>query len=499
MEKSKIFFYFCLSFLAGVFVDSFFSAPRFFIYVLLFFSLILLIASFKYKKAAFFGFCFLFLIFGVVRHQQAFSEINNSILKNFNDKNKAVTLTAIVVESPVWYGESAKLTVLVEGLQVSGEHIKTSEKILLTVSRYPEYHYGDKIEIFGKLKSPPIFEGFNYGEYLKKDGIYSVIDWPRITLRGQGFGNPVMEILFSFKDKFKKTSKSFISPPEEGFLEALIFGDEENISKEWKEKLNITGTRHIAAVSGMNITILAVLIMSFVLSIGFWRSQAFYLSVILLFFYILMIGAPASGVRAGIMGGLLLLSQYLGRMSKASRAVFIASVLMLLQNPLLLKLDVGFQLSFLAVMGLIFIQPFLSERFKKIPNPGFFPVRTTLSATLSAQVFTLPILIYNFGRISLVSPVANILIVPILAPLTISILLFGLAGMVSWNLGLVLSWPVYIFLAYLVKIIDLFSGLPVSSFSVGNIHWAFPVFYYLILGYFVFRFNRRQKLKFMDN
>jgi predicted membrane metal-binding protein len=79
------------------------------------------------------------------------------------------------------------------------------------------------------------------------------MSWPEIEVIGQGFGNPVMKFLFSFKNKFKETARTFISPPEVGILEALIFGDEGNISQEWKIKLNFTGTRHIAAVSGMNI------------------------------------------------------------------------------------------------------------------------------------------------------------------------------------------------------------------------------------------------------
>jgi len=332
--------------------------------------------------------------------------------------------------------------------------------VLVTTDRYPEYRYGDKLKITGKLEAPPVFDDFNYRDYLKKDGIYSVMSWPKIELLDSGLGNPVMSTLLSFKNKFKESIRQFISPPQQGILEALVFGDEGGISKEWRDKLNLTGTRHIAAVSGMNITIIASLVLNFLLALGFWRKQAFCLSIVLLILYILMIGAPASAVRAGVMGGILLFSQYLGRLSSATRAVIFAATLMLVLNPLLLRLDVGFQLSFLAVLGIIYLQPRFLKWLHRIPEPKIFPLRSTLAATFAAQVFTMPILIYNFGYVPVLSPLTNILIVPFLAPITIMIFVFGLASMIFWPLGYVLSWPVWLCLTYMTSIIDAFSKIP---------------------------------------
>ena len=371
------------------------------------------------------------------------------------------------------------------------------QNILITTGKYPEYKYGDKLKITGILKEPSEdINGFNYKDYLKKDGIYYVMSFPKIELTGEGFGSPVMKFLFSFKNKFKETVESFIPPPQIGLLEALVFGDESQISQNWKDKLNLTGTRHIAAVSGMNITIIASLLLSFMLALGFWRGQAFYLTIILLILYILMIGAPASAVRAGIMGGILLLARHLGRQSSASLAVVFASTLMLAVNPLLLRLDVGFQLSFLAMLGLIYLQPIFFSWLKKIPDYKFFPVRTILSATLSAQIFTLPILIYNFGYFSLISIIPNILIVPFLAPITILIFIFGLGAMVFSWLGWLLSFPVFLALSYITETIDLFSKIPFAKISL-QISWPWLVIAYLILSFIVWRLQESQKLKFL--
>ena len=370
--------------------------------------------------------------------------------------------------------------------------------VLVTAGRYPEYKYGDKLRITGKLEMPSEdIDGFNYKDYLKKDGIYSIMSFPKIELIGQGFGNPIIRVLISFKNKFKETARQFISPPEIGVLEALIFGDEGGISKEWQEKLNLTGTRHIVAVSGMNITIIASLFLTLLLSLGLWRQQAFYLSIVLLLLYILMIGAPASAVRAGVMAGIFLFAQKLGRMSQAQGVVIFAAAFMLALNPLLLRLDIGFQLSFLAIMGIIYLQPIFSEWLKRIPDFKFFPLKSTIATTLSAQVFTLPILIYNFGYISLVSLPANILIVPFLAPITILIFIFGFLGMAFSPLGWVFSFPVWLALNYITKIIDIFSKIPLNILKIEHLHWIFIVIFYLALAFFIHRWQQSQKLKFL--
>ncbi|MDO8424487.1 MAG: ComEC/Rec2 family competence protein, partial [bacterium] len=122
--------------------------------------------------------------------------------------------------------------------------------------------------------------------------------------------------------------------------------------------------------------------------------------------------------------------------------------------------------------------------------------RYTLAATLSAQFFTLPILIYNFGYVSLVSPLANILIVPLLAPLTILILVLGFLGMVFWPLSWAVSFPVFLLLTYLTTVINLFSKIPFTSL-VLSVSWPWLAIFYLILGFSVWRLRIRQRLKFL--
>jgi competence protein ComEC len=514
MTVSKVLLYFCLVFIGGIFLNSIIFVSRLYMLGFLISGLILISVFWKYpvgprpqpgggangagKKLVVAGFCLLFLVLGAWRHQAAELQSLKSELRNYNDREIVVTLTGIITKEPDIREKSIKLTINNLIIKTEDGPLSAEGKVLVTTWRYPEYQYGDKLRIAGKLETPQVFGGFNYRDYLKKEGIYSLIYFPEIEVLDRGLGNPLMRVLFSFKNKFQESAQKFLSPPQEGILEALVFGEEANISQEWKDKLNLTGTRHITAVSGMNTTIIGFIILSFALSIGLWRHHSFYLSLFILLLYILMIGAPPSAVRAGIMAALLMAAQYFGRLSLASRAVLFAATIMLFFNPLLLRLDVGFQLSFLAILGLVYLQPAFFRYLKKIPNPKFFPIRMTLSATLAAQIFTLPILVYNFGRIPLLSPIANVLIVPLLAPFTILFFVFGIGSMIFWLFGFFLSFPTWISLTYIVKIVDFFSKIPFVSLALENVHWFWLIISYLILGYFAWRLQEKQKLKFLN-
>jgi len=234
--------------------------------------------------------------------------------------------------------------------------------------------------------------------------------------------------------------------------------------------------------------------MSLFIGLGFWKSQAFYLTIILIAFFILMTGLQPSAIRAGIMGSLFLLAQHFGRLGSSSRAIVFAGTLMLGLNPFLLRLDIGFQLSFLAMMGIIYLLPIFRNWLKFIHWEN---LKSILAMTFSAYLFTLPILIYNFGYVSLVALLSNVLIVPLLYSIMIFGFLFALLGIMSPPLGWILSFPVWILLTYVTKTVDWLSNIPLASLSLPNVHWIWPLISYLILGYFTFMLQKREKLKFL--
>ena len=433
------------------------------------------------------GFCLLFLVLGIWRYEFAQSKI-------IYPQEKNITFFGTVAAEPDVRANNIKLVIKPDQngfRQVYG-------KVLATTDRYPEYQYGDKLKISGQLQIPEVFDEFHYRDFLAKDGIYSVIYYPEIELLERGKYTGATRVFFAgvleFKNKLREVIFQNLSPPQSSILAAIILGDKRQISQEWKEKLNYAGLRHLTAISGMHVGILTVILMSFLIGLGFWRQRAFYFTIALIAFFIIMTGLQASAIRAGIMGGLFLLAQQLGRMNISSRAIIFAATLMLVDNPLLLKLDVGFQLSFLAMLGIIYLVPIFQNLLSKVSD--FFQLKNILAITISAQIFTLPILIYNFGYFSAVAPITNILIVPFLPFIMGWGFIFVFAGTILSFFGWFFSLPVWLLLTYLIKIADWFSSFSFSAYFF-EVSWVWLLISYLILGLFIWRFNEKQKLKFL--
>ena len=497
MNSSKIFLYFCLFFIGGIFLNSIIRIPQILILGFLILGILLISVFWRYKKIAVIGFSILFLVFGIWRHQTAELKITNNQFIKHNNTEQNITLFGTIIKEPDIRENNTKLTIESRQLTINNQQLTIFGKVLVTTNKYPEYQYGDKLEIFGELNTPHIFEDFNYKDYLAKQGIYSTVYYPEIELKEneRKLTSFIYGKILELKNKARETIYRYFSPPQSSILGAIILGDKGKLSEKLKEKLNIVGIRHITCISGMHIIILSGLLMGLALSLGLWRGQAFYFSIIILFIFILMVGAPPSAIRAGIMGGLFLFAQKIGRLRAGGHALTIAAAFMLLANPLLLGADVGFQLSFLATFGIIYLMPFFQGLLKKIPN--FFQLRNIIAMTFSAQIFTLPILIYNFGYFSQISPISNVLIVPLLPYLMVFGFIFILGAMICPILGSILSLPLWLLLTYIIKIVDLFSQIPWAAHNL-EVSWIWLVISYLILGFITYRLNKKQKLKFLS-
>ena len=425
------------------------------------------------------------LIF-VFRLEQALSPQDR--LRQFRDTGKIFQFEGIVVGEPDKRLDNTKLKVRL---------LPYSEYVLITIGSYQEYFYGDKLKLKGKLQTPKEFEDFNYKNYLRKDKILSVMYEPKIEVIGKSdlleeVGLPRFYAnILKIKEKLRISIYRSLASPQAELLAAMVLGDQSRLSQELKNNFSRTGITHIVAISGMNITIMAeILIFFFGLTLRLGWNRAFYLVLFITVFYVVMIGAPASAVRAGIMAGVLLLAQKTGRLYFAGRALLIAAAIMLIFNPLLLFYDVGFQLSFLAVLGIIYLFPIFDFHLSHfLKNKGSRWFRQILALTLSAQIFTLPILVYNFGSVSLISPLVNVLVVPLLPVILIFGFLGILAGLFGQFLGMMFSFPVFGILSYILEVSRVFGNFAFSSVKVSGLGW------FGLLAFYVFLFWAVKKLK----
>jgi len=516
MTSSKILFFICVSFVLGVFFESVTEIPQSllwaFLVVAVFLIFIFALRHCEPKRSnlnqirlprrlwaprndelIIFGFCVLFLIMGILRVQISEFNIANDRVSKLNGKGE-VSLAGFISAEPDIRDTSQRLEVKV-----------LDSVILVTTKRYPEYKYLDKIKFTGKLEAPMVVEDFNYKDYLMKDGIYSVMAFPKIEVIGKASGDPFSAFysgILWIKQRIRESIRSNFLPPQSLILEGTVLGDNAVMTQDLKDKLNATGLRHIIAVSGTHVVILSVIIMSLLLALGLYRGQAFYFSVIFIWLYVVLTGLSASGLRAGIMGTLFLLAEKLGRQSMNLRIITLAGALMLVFNPLILVRDVGFQLSFLAVLGLIFVDPLFKLLMKNLTQKlSFYSDKaeglvSIISATFAAQVFTLPIMVYNFGNISLVAPVTNLLVSPIVSFLMIFGFISSFVGIFSGILGWILSVPCYFLLSYFLWIINIFSQ-PWAMIVTKNVSIIWILFIYLVIIFLVWLLNKKYSKNFV--
>jgi competence protein ComEC len=285
--------------------------------------------------------------------------------------------------------------------------------------------------------------------------------------------------ILKIRQLFENNIRVVIPQPEGALADGLLFGGNSELSKEIQTDFSRTGMTHIVAVSGYNVTIIAQYLIILGIALGLWRKQATWFAIVGIILFVIMSGLPASAVRAGVMGGTLLWAMKNGRLANCENAIVFAAAVMLMLNPLLLRWDVGFQLSFLATLGIVLSSPFWEKSFiRKHQARGISEI---LAMSLSAQIFVLPIIAYNFHMTSLISLLANILILPTIPLSMLLVFLVSISGFIFTPFSLVLAWIAFVPLIYEIKIIHILAEFPWASISVEKVSGWWIFIYYLIV------------------
>ena len=469
-SKSKAFLFLLFSFIAGIAVRSFLVVSIFYVFGLVILASVWLIIFWPHQKLKIFAFGLIFLVGGIARFTLSLTE---PPFLPPDISNKKIEVTGLVYEEPEAGEQTRKIKVKI----TNGPEYIIGLKVLVTNNLQPAYSYGDLVKITGKIQKPEQIEDFDYPAYLARFKIYLVSYKPSIQLLATGQGNIFLQAIYSIKMKFAEVIQRSIPEPESSLFAAMVFGIKTKLPPEVATDFSRTGIMHIVAISGQNMTIIAGLLMNFALSLRLARKPAFWLASLVLFLFVILIGAPASAVRASIMSFLVLWAMSAGRLNRSTNAVVLAAVIMLIINPLLLRDDIGFQLSFLAVLGLIYISPYLEKIFRWLPE--VWEIKSSIAMTLSAQVFSLPIIIHNFKIVSLISPLANVLILPVFSFLLTLGLIATLVSVVCWTLGQWLFWPGNILLIYIIRVCHFLAGLPFAAFAVRRCNILFFILIYV--------------------
>ncbi|MCK5471696.1 ComEC/Rec2 family competence protein [Candidatus Gracilibacteria bacterium] len=426
---------------------------------------------------------------GMLRFQFSIHETNPQMLDFYNDIEERVELRGIIAEEPDRRMDHAKYTLAIserDGKKVEG-------RVLVKTQLLPEYFYGDELRLRGKLQTPFESDEFSYRDYLDRFGIRSVMYYSQIEKISEVSVNPPLKRgvnylfsqLFAFKKKFEEKINQVFPEPHASFEAGLLIGSRRGIPEKVLENFNATGLTHIIAISGYNIALVIALITALFGSFVPRRFQ-FPLAVVFVATFTLLVGANPAVVRAAVMGLLAFYALTHGRQYHAGLAIMFTAAVMIFVNPKILLHDVSFQLSFAAVAGLLFVSPLLEKYFEKIPNK--FAIRESLLLTLSAQITAVPLIVFYFDRLSLVSPLANILVAPAI-PLAMLLGFIAVAiGAIYLPAGILIGFLAYSLLSYILWIAEWGAKLPGASVEVGFFGIVFVVVYYLgLVGFLIWK------------
>jgi competence protein ComEC len=473
-----IFFSVLLGFASGIVLDAFvtLSAPMQICIGAVAFALFF----FKKLKVFAVGMFLLAALLGAYR-----SELAKPNAERFRDSiGEKVSVEGIIVDEPAEKGYSTNFTLDAGDVSMS---VAAKEPGLIA--------YGDKVTATGTLELPENFmtdqgNEFDYISYLYKDNILYKLKNAKVTVRSHGHGNWVVAKLIPVKNAVLRSFHRVLPAKEADLLAGLNLGEKSNIDDEFRNDLVNTGTIHMIALSGANVTVIANTMRDFFVDILRLSARlAAWSGAVCIILFVTMTGLQSSAVRAGIMALIAIFARGKGRTYDAFRALMFSGFLMLLWDPKYLVYDTSFQLSFLATLGIIFITPMLERSFTRVPQKILWviPLREALSVTLGAQLSVLPFILYKMGTLSIISLPANILVLPPV-PLAMGLgALAGLIGSFSTMLAQPFSFVTYIILRYITGTIKFFAKVPYGSFVLHEFPLWLCLVMYGVLLWFVFR------------
>jgi len=484
MRKDQIFLLACLGYIGGVFAGSFF--------VFLWWGFFLLVAlwiaigmAFPHKKVIVLFVPLAFFVFGIFSIEKA--------LDHFREGN--ITPTEVsgivrVVNDPE--EKSFFKEVIVEIKSCTSERCPR-EKILWQAPRTTAITIGAIIDFSCLLTLPKNFDqGFDYRMFLAKDNIAYVCSKAlRANILPEDREAHFMRFFFIPKRAFETALNKSLPQPEAGLAAGLIIGGNNRLPDTLVQAFIAAGLSHIVAISGYNIALIAQGFVIFGIAIGLWRRQALWLAIVGIVLFIFLVGAPASAVRAGVMGVCAFGALFFGRLSRGIHMLLLAGAVMLFFQPLLLRYDIGFQLSFLATLAIIVSAPHVNQLLsKEFLGRGLVEIALL---TFSVELFVVPLIAYQFHIFSPFALLMNMLLLPLVPYAMMASSVAVLAFFILPGLHIIPASIAYGFLRIITYAVERLSILP-GVVQEASFHPGILILWYVFL-FFIFIIIRKQTLR----
>jgi len=353
----------------------------------------------------------------------------------------------------------------------------SGSRIYVRTDLYPELSYGDVVRVSGAIVTPP---RDSYGDYMAKEHIHGTAFYPEIEVIGNK-GSSFFAVLFGVRQSLKEHISRLFSQPHAAFLSGILIGDKDEFSPEFLQKLSISGTMHLMALSGLNMTIIVFIALGIFSAVFLGRKRPKFIATFLtVALFVAMTGFQVSALRAALMAFLVGLAGLTHRLYSPHNAIAFAALVITVWNPKAPVFDLGFQLSFLATLAIIYFAPVI-KLLPHLRTAGVLGWRDALAITAAAQLGVAPLAIIAFGNFSFTALAANIGILAVIPLLTVMGFLSALFSMIFPPLAHLISVPIAFLIDYVIAVVETFSvvqvpfnphvGVATAALYYGAVIW----------------------------
>ncbi len=358
--------------------------------------------------------------------------------------------------------------------------LASSQKMLVYTDRFLHVAYGDTIVAEGMVRSLSAQEDF-----ARAQGVSLTVSFPHVRSVRTGSGWSFLKMLFSFRTAVASVFERILPADHAALASGMLLGQESSyFSPRLRTAMQGSGTTHLVALSGYNISILIIALYA-VCGYIFSRRATFFIALCCVIIFVVMTGAQSSVVRAACMGSLVIIAQHASRVYDFKQSVAVAGFFMVVLQPAIIRFDMGFILSFLSLFGIAYIMPLLHKIYT-FRHPILEVIKKLACETIGAQAMVLPLLALSFGGVSLVSVGANMLILPMVGVIMFLSCVIGIIGLIALPVAQILVVTLYPFTWFVERVISWFGSLPLTSLSFS---WWSVVVYYGFIVFILYRFR----------
>jgi len=354
--------------------------------------------------------------------------------------------------------------------------------------------YGDKIEFYLEYEKPSTarnYMGFDYSNYLKTKKIFGTVNLKEedVEIISHDNSNIILRKIYELRNLMKTKIEKLLPKETSGLCLGMLIGETSGIEENMQEDFRDSSLSHILAVSGANVSYIIVSITYIFNKMCLRKRLSKIISIILLILFMLLTGCTSSVNRACIMAILMLIAELLYRKSDVYNNLAISALILLIINPYSL-LDIGFQLSYMGTIGIVFLHDKIGN-FIKINNKIVKYFFEMIAVTTCANLAIIPIMMFHFNTISLTFYFSNIIVGPILGIVVIIGFIMFFISLIFTPISSLIAIVLNLMLKFIIKIAEITANMPFSKITIITPSFFFIIVWYLI----IISISYKQKVK----